>query len=246
MNKFTFLFLSLLIVFTSCNRQVGAIFGKKGDKLTIVDPEFEYMSARAKFKFDHENKRVSATANFRIKKDSLIWISISTLGFEGARVLIDKNKVKIMDRLNKQYYDYSFSELSREYDFDFNFQMIQSVMLGNLIEPYKKQRVEKEDNYFTYTASKGVYLFHNYIGTNSMKLEKVRVIDEGSENTISVNYSNFIIVDNQIFPNEIVASIDYEAEKQPNTEISISYNRMEIEDNPLSFPYSVPSKYEKK
>ncbi len=246
MNKFTFLFLILLVAFTSCNRQVGAIFGKRGERLAVVDPEFEYLSARGKFKFDHENKRVSATANFRIKKDSLIWISITGFGFEAVRVLIDEDHVKIMDRLKKHYYDYSFSELSREYDFDFNFQMIQSVLLGNLIEPYKKQRVEKEDNYFTYTASKGVYLFHNYIGTNSMKLEKVRVIDEGSKNTISVNYSNFIVVDSQIFPNEIMASIDYEAEKQPNTEISISYSRMEIEENPLSFPYSVPSKYEKR
>ena len=246
MSRVTILSLTLLLVFTSCNRQVGAIFGKRGDKLSVVDPEFEYLSARAKFKFDHENKRVSATANFRIKKDSLIWISISGFGLEAARVLIDKDKVKIMDRLKKHYYDYSFSELSREYDFDFNFQMIQSVVLGNLIEPYKNQRVENEDNYFTYTASKGVYLFQNYIGTSSMKLEKVRVIDEGSKNTISVNYSNFIVVDSQIFPNEIEASIDYEAEKQPNTEISISYSRMEIEDNSLSFPYSVPSKYEKK
>ncbi len=246
MNKFILLCLIGILSLTSCNRQVGAIFGKKKDKLAVVNPEFEYLSAKAKFKFDHENKGVSATANFRIKKDSIIWISISGFGLEAARVMIDKDRVKIMDRLKKDYYDYSFTELSRIYDFDFNFQMIQSVILGNLIEPYKKQRIEKEDNYFTYTASKGVYLFHNYIGANSMKLEKVRVFDEGSKNTISVNYSNFIVVDSQIFPNEVRAVIDYEAEKTPNTEISISYNRMEIEDSPLSFPYSVPGRYEKK
>ena len=247
MNKHIIWCLIGLISLSSCNRKVGAIFGKKKDKLEVVDPEFEYMSAKARFKFDHEDKKVSASANFRIQKDSLIWISVSpALGIEVARVLINTENVFVLDKLNKQYYEYTFEELSKEYDFDFNFKMIQSVILGNLVEPYKKQRVEKKDNYFTYTASKGVYLFYNYIGTNSMKLEKVQVFDEDTKNTISVNYSDFILVDGQIFPNEILAVINYEARSKPNTEINISYSKMEIEDGSLSFPYSVPSKYERK
>lgn len=246
MNKLTLVLVGSILL-TSCNRQVGAIFGRKSDKLEVVDPEFEYFSAKAKFKYDDGEKGVSATANFRIKKDSIIWLSITPgLGIEVARVLIDTENVFVLDKLNKQYYEYTFEELSKEYDFDFNFKMIQSVILGNLVEPYKKERVEKSDNYFSYTASKGVYLFHNFIGAKSMKLEKVKVFDGGTRNTISVNYSDFILVDGQIFPNEISAVIDYEAETKPNTEISISYNKMVIEDNPISFPYAVPSKYEKK
>lgn len=247
MNKLVLISLIALIGLSSCNRKVGAIFGKNRDKLEVVDPEFEYFTAKAKFKFDDGKKGLSATANFRIKKDSIIWLSISpALGIEVARVLINTENVYVLDKFNKQYYEYTFEELSKEYDFDFNFQMIQSVILGNLVEPYKNQRVEKNDNYFTYTASKGVYLFHNYIGANSMKLEKVQVFDEGTRNTISVNYSDFILVNNQIFPNDIRAVINYEAKTKPNTEINISYNKMEIVDGPISFPYSVPSKYEKK
>ncbi|MEQ9468649.1 MAG: DUF4292 domain-containing protein [Ekhidna sp.] len=246
MNKLILVCFAGMLTFTSCNRNVGAVFGKKKDKLEIVDPQFEYFSAKAKFRFDDGDKGISATANFRIKKDSIIWISISGFGVEGARVLIDTENVFILDKLKKHYYEYTFEELSEEYDFDFNFKMIQSVILGNLVEPYKKQRVEKKDNYFTYTASKGVYLFHNFIGASSMKLEKVKVFDEATRNTISVNYSDFILVDGQIFPNEILAVIDYEDDKKPNTEINISYNKMVIEDSPISFPYSVPNKYEKK
>ncbi|MEO9872581.1 DUF4292 domain-containing protein [Ekhidna sp.] len=246
MNKLVFVCLILMIALSSCNRKVGAIFGKKTNNLEVVDPQFEYMSAKAKFKFNHDGKKISATANFRIKKDSVIWISISGFGLEGARVLINTENVRILDKLKKQYYEYTFEELSNVYDFDFNFQMIQSVILGNLIEPYKKQRVEKRDNYFTYTASKGVYLFENYIGAKSMKLEKVQVFDEDTKNSISVNYSDFILVDSQVFPNEILAIIDYEAAKKPNTEISISYNKMAIENGPISFPFSVPNKYERK
>ncbi|WP_425390179.1 DUF4292 domain-containing protein [Ekhidna sp.] len=247
MNKLILMCLMATLVLSSCNRKMGAIFGKKKDNLEVVNPEFEYFSAKAKFKFDDGEKSVSATANFRIQKDSIIWLSITPgLGIEVARVLIDTENVFVLDKINKQYYEYTFDELSKEFDFDFNFQMIQSVILGNLVEPYKKQRVERSENYFSYTASKGVYLFHNFIGAKSMKLEKVKVFDEGTNNTISVNYSDFVLVDGQVFPNEISAVIDYEAETKPNTEVSISYNKMVIEDAPISFPYAVPSKYEKK
>jgi hypothetical protein len=245
MNKHLFIIVIGTLLLSSCNKKISAVFAKK-DKLEIVDPTFEYMSAKAKFKFENDGKKVSATANFRIRKDSVIWISISGFGVEGARVFIDTAHVRVLDRLNKQYYEYTFEELSEEYDFDFNFQMIQSVILGNLIEPYKKQKVDKMENYFTYTASKGVYLFRNFIGSRTMKLEKVQVVDGNTKNTISVNYSDFILVDNQVFPNEISAVIDYEASDKPNTEINISYNKMEIEYSPLSFPYAVPGKYERK
>jgi len=247
MNKLFLMCLIGTVAFTSCNRKMGAIFNNKKDKLEVVNPQFDYFSAKAKFRFDDGKKSVSATANFRIKKDSIIWLSISPgLGIEVARVLIDTANVYVLDKINKQYYEYTFGQLSNEYDFDFNFQMIQSVILGNLIEPYKKQRVEKTDNYFFYTASKGAYSFQNFIGAKSMKLEKVQVYDEGTKNTISVNYSDFILVNDQIFPNEIFAVIDYESSQKENTEIYISYNKMEIKSSPLSFPYSVSSKYERK
>ena len=245
MNKPLFFAAICCFFLSSCNRQIGAIFTKR-DNLEVRDPDFKYLSSKAKFKFDNEGKNVSATANFRIRKDSIIWISISSLGFEGARVFIDTNNVKVLDRLNKQYYEYTFEELSEEFNFDFNFKMIQSVLLGNLIEPYKKQRLQKSDKYFRYDDIQGDYHFQNFIGVISNKLEKVNVRDEATQSTISVNYSDFVLVENQIFPNEISAVINYAKGNKPNTEIYISYSKMEIETSPLRFPYSVSNKYEKK
>ncbi|MEM0939234.1 MAG: DUF4292 domain-containing protein [Bacteroidota bacterium] len=245
MNKLLLLIFISGISLISCNRKTSAVFIKK-DNLEVIDPHFDYLSAKAKFKFDNDGKKVSATANFRIKKDSIIWISISGFGIEAARVFIDVKNVRVLDRLSRQSYNYTFEELSKEYSFDFNFTMVQSVLLGNLMEPYKKQKIQKTENHFKYDQSKGDYLFQSFIGFQTMKLEKVKVIHENTKNTISVNYSDFIRVSNQIFPNEITAVIDYEAADKPNTEIYISYNKMEIESSPLRFPYDVSSKYERK
>ena len=245
MNRHLIWILLVGACLASCNRKIGAVFTKK-DRLEVINPEFDYMTAKAKFKFENGGKRVAASANFRFQKDSIIWISISSLGFEGARILINTQNVRVLDRLNKQYYEYTFEELSRQYDFEFDFKMIQSVLLGNLIEPHEKQKIQKSEKYYSYDNAKGAYLFTNFIGASTMKLEKVTVVDEGTKNSISVNYSDFILVKDQVFPNRILAIIDYDSESKSNTAINISYNKMEIESSPLKFPYSVSSKYERK
>ncbi len=245
MNKLLPILIISVVAVSSCNRKLGILFSRN-EELNVVNPDFDYLSAKSKFRFKSEGKRISANANFRFKKDSIIWISLSGFGFEGARVLIDQTNVKLLDKLNNQYYEYTFEELSKEYDFDFSFEMMQSVLLGNLIEPYTRQKVNKDEKHFSYNASIGNYLFTNFVGINSMKLERVVVSTEDSKNTISVSYSDFILVRNQVFPSGIRATIEYDSKSKSDTEISIGYNKMEIESSQLKFPFSVPAKYERK
>lgn len=244
MNRLWIGLVCLGLLSTSCGRKIGAVFSRK-EKLEVINPAFEYLSAKAKFKFQDNGKKIAANASFRIKKDSIIWISISGLGVEGARVLINTEEVQILNRLKKTYYHYSFDELSERLDFNLRFEMIQSILLGNLVEPYTNQKTIQDESFHSYEIQKGSYRFQNFIGIISHKLEKLNVFDSETAHAISVNYANFIAVKNQIFPNTIDAVIDYDQGKE-NTEINISYNKMEIHTAPLRFPYSVSSKYEKK
>lgn len=60
----------------------------------------------AKLKIDYQGRDASdhATAYIRIKKDSLIWISLTgALGIEGFRLLINKDSVRMMNKLDKNY-----------------------------------------------------------------------------------------------------------------------------------------------
>jgi hypothetical protein len=235
----------LMIFLGSCNRNLRSLLTKK-ETLEVVDPQFDYLSAKAKFRFEHDNNKIAASANFRIKKDSIIWLSISpALGIELARVLINSTNIYVIDRLNKCYYEYSFNELSKNYGFEFDFDMVQSVLLGNSITPYENQDIEKTNDFFAYVAARNGYNFHNYVGTRTMKLERLDVSDSSTKNTISVSYADFDFVDSQIFPNNIVAIVNYETGK-PDTRIDILYNKLVIEDSPINFPFTVSNKYERK
>ena len=204
---------------------------------------FEFMQAKARVKYNDGKQNVSALANIRIKKDSLIWMSVSKLGIEGARLLINPDSVLIIDKLNKKYITYSFQELSKEFAFDIDYHLVESVVLGNLIYPYERERIEQTEGFLKYNQQLENFLFNNFIGTSSRKLEKLEVEDTNTKNTISVNYGDFQQVNQEIFPFSIDASINYVEKSKKNIDINIGFSRAEIGNEPLRFPFRAPSRY---
>jgi len=67
--------------------------------------EFETFSAKINTDYEGgDGKKYDVNVFIRMKKDSLIWISVNgALGIEGMRVLIDKDSVRILNKLDKEY-----------------------------------------------------------------------------------------------------------------------------------------------
>ncbi len=240
MSKSAFVALSLLLIFSCKDRLVS--FNRD---LAVDHFTFEFMQARAKVRYADGKQSVNAIANIRIKKDSIIWMSVSKVGIEGARLLINPDSVLIIDKLNKKYITYSFEELSKEFDFDIDYHLVESVVLGNLIYPYEKEKVKRAEGFLTYDQQLENFLFNNSIGTDTRKLEKLQVEDVITKNTISVNYGDFQQVSQEIFPFSIDASIIYVEKSKKNIDINIGFSKAEIGNEPLSFPFRAPSRYRK-
>ena len=234
------LIISLLSIL-SCSRKVTNIY----DKDLVIDKfEFDFLTAKAKIKYQNGDNSMSATANIRIKRDSVIWMSISPgLGVEAARVLIQKDSVLFLDRINKQYFTAGIQQLSEKYNFDFSYQLLESVIIGNLIHPYSREDLTDTDNGVSYIQRKDNVVFNNYIGSETRKLERLFVTDLATNSSISVNYSDFQMVGSEVFPYEINAKLEYKKSEKSTTDISIGFNKAQIEDKPLRFPFNIPSRY---
>ncbi len=241
MSRVVWCCLVLGLVLSSCKRELVDF---KRD-LVIDDFGFEYFSARAKIVYEDGNQRLNAIANIRMRKDSIIWMSVSKLGVEGARLKVDRDSIYILDRLKKRYSARSLKQLSTDLDFDVDYAMIESVVLGNLIYPYTKEELDNQGNYLQYYQQLENFLFNNYIGKSTKKLEKLTVEDTASKNTISVNYGNFKEVESEIFPFSIAALIKYAKESKDDITLNIGFSKAEIKEGPLSFPFSTPSKYKR-
>lgn len=244
MNKSLLVIILLAFMTAGCGNKIAQLF-YRDSALTVHEVQFDYFSAKLKIDFDGD-KKVSGLANMRISKDSVIWLSLSPgLGIEVARILITQDSIAVIDKFNKKYIHMDFQSLSRKFDFDIDYHLVESVILGNLIKPYKRERYKKVEGDLMYEQIEGNYLFQNRIGSQSKKLENLMVRDTVTKSSVYVKYSDFQYLDDQVLPFMISAVLKKGQENAPSTRVEILYSKAAIENKSLRFPFNVPDKYER-
>jgi len=113
--------LIILVLFSSCKKDIVAFKSKKKG-FDVEEINFDYFHSKTKVRYAEGDKQVNGNANIRIKKDSLIWISVSpSIGIEATRMLISKDTAIIINRMDKEYYVFNFQEISRYFNFKVDF-----------------------------------------------------------------------------------------------------------------------------
>lgn len=210
---------------------------------------FEYFSTKTKFKFKDGEEKMKATANIRIKKDSIIWFTLTPgLGYEAARGIITKDSLVMINRVDKEYYAYSFQTLSEKFNFELNYELFQSVLVGDLPIPQTEEDdIISKGNQFTIVQQVGDLKLFNQIGVKTKKLEKLKATKEDNPNTLELKYSDFKMLQIYIFAFKADMTLQYFADnKKGEISIDIEHNRARIEEKKLSFPFSIPKGYELK
>jgi Domain of unknown function (DUF4292) len=96
--------------------------------------DFKTFNAKIKVQYqDSRGKNQDVTAIVRIIKDSTIWISItaSLLSIEAYRVLITKDSVIVLNKLNKEVQYRSFDYLQEVTEIPFDYKTLQDLLIGN-------------------------------------------------------------------------------------------------------------------
>lgn len=242
------LLLFLSILFTSCKKNIYNLSFLEKKKLHVDEVDFDYFSGKSKIKFLDDNQSVDANANIRIKKDSIIWISVTPgLGIEMIRAVILHDSIHVMDRMNKSYYTYDFDSLSTKLKFKIDYDMLEAMLFGNLIQKRSKyDRIDKDENYYILVQKNGDLQIDNYINSKSMKIERVHIEEVPSKNQLAINYQNFQFLDTAyIFPYDHSFNLLYNnPNNSVNTQVNISYNKAVFSKKKLRFPFNVPNKYE--
>jgi hypothetical protein len=241
--------LGILLVISSCGRK-NIPTGPDVDpnSLNIQQVDFEYLSTKSKIKYQDSNQNLSASATIRFRKDSLIWISVSpALGIEAARCLITQDSITIINKLNKEYYVENFESLSQKFNIEINFDLIQAMLLGNL--PKNKlplHKVVKQNDHFLIKQVDGRLLIDNYVSRKNMKVEKVTMEEYPTDNSLLLEYGNFKSVEQFLIPFKNLISLSYGPDASDKTVIEIEHSKAEVGNKDLSFPFSIPQKYERK
>lgn len=135
------LLLLTLIALSSCKtaREANTATSKNYTARSLLDQmirqqvQADWLEARTKIEFEDEDRKLSATATIKLRKDSLLWMSVRKLGFEIARAQVTQDSVYMINRLTNEYMVKDLNYLAREYNLPADLRTLQSVILGNPI-----------------------------------------------------------------------------------------------------------------
>ena len=245
MNNRILLLFSLIFLFSSCKKDLFQFSYSEKKRLKVEELEFDYLQAKTKLKYDDGIQNFSANATIRIRQDSLIWISISSTGVEAIRSIIQKDSIFVIDRLKKEYREFSFDSLQRAYNIPIDYNMVQAALIGNLIKSRNNNdKVFKDEEFFILKQNSENLDIDNFVNTKTMKIEIVKVKDTPSESTLEIKYEDFQLHNDALFPFKNSVFLTY---NRNNSELvshlNMNFSRVAIDEKKIKFPFNVPNRY---
>jgi hypothetical protein len=247
--RLLFLLCITAIALQACSKKTSAPTAPAPQRnIAIEEIDFEYFHGKARINFRDEKKEKDVKANIRIRKDSVIWMDISVVGVSGARALVNHDSLTIRSNVDKEYFVFEFAELSKRFNFEINYRIVQAALLGNLLYDKRPEDKVTADGTFTVLEQMvGTTLIKNYINTASTKLERIELKEQSTSNSLTIQYSNFQNVGTKVFPFNGVIQILYKTSAGIiNNSITFEYNKAEVGDRELRFPFNIPRKYERR
>lgn len=219
--------------------------------------KFEKLNAKLNVEAIIDSTSNTFTISLRIRKDSIIWMSISKLGIEGARVFITKDSVKFINKLNNTYFKGDFTYISKLLNTPLDFEILQSLLVGNSVTFYNEDEKLKpgidncqyllgtiRKNKLRKVMEKGKELKESaqtiYMTPETFKISRILFYEFNPERVFDAHFSSYEMIDStQLFP----LKMNYSVKTQKNINIDITYVKPRLNEE-QSFPFKIPENYE--
>ena len=244
-TKLSIFFAVIAAISFSCSNKLTSQIEFDGGKLEINEMDFEYFQGKTRIHFVDEKNEFDAKATIRIRRDSIIWMTFSSAGITGGKCLINHDSITIVNTIKKEYYTFTYPELSERFNFTVDYETVEAAALGNLIMNRKDSDMAAEtDTFMVLKQSSGPVSVENYIHRETHKIHRVDMKELPTKNTASINYTDFQAINDQYFPFSGLISLFYStANATFNTTLEFKYSKAEILDKPIRFPFKIPKKY---
>mgnify|MGYP000962693403 FL=1 len=165
---------------------------------------------------------------------------MSIIGIEGARVLITKDSIKIMDKINNRYVLKPLSYIKQKTLVDLTFSDIENLLLGQLIftDTLKAKYADNPTN-IAINADGTRFLTNILFNKTTKNLSSIFVTDKKYAQTIDVTYANYQPQFGKSF------AMDRELKMKSGVQtfnMIAKFQRIEIKQN-LEYPFYINPDY---
>src|SRR6195952_1114190 len=199
----------------------------------------------AKIKVDYDDnsgQNNDATAYIHLKKDSLIWISLTgTLGIEGFRVLVTKDSIFVMNKLKKLIQKRAISYLQDVTKLPFDFATLQDFILGNPVF-FSNNITSYRRSDATIQATSVGDIFKHFItidtATNQILHSKLDDVNPQKNRTCDITFLNYEKNNGRLFATDR----DITVTEKSKLDIHMRFKQYNFNE-PQSFPFNIPKSY---
>jgi Domain of unknown function (DUF4292) len=208
---------------------------------------YKTFSAKVKVEYeDAKGKQPNITAYIRILKDSLIWISgyATVFNIEAFRVLITKDSVYVLDKINKEAKLRSMDYLQEVTEIPFDLKTLQNLLAGNPVFMGDSVISYKETESKILLATVGEYFKHLLTLNKGDRLivhSKLDDVNFARNRTADITYGEYENHNGLPFSTyrEITVS------EKNKLDIQLSYKQYEFNKD-LSIVFNIPANYKRR
>ena len=261
--KIIYSLLLLVVLVASCRstRKISSSIGKKDSVTTIIDPKnsdsaqkvfdaynkivkdrIEFTTFQAKMKMDYDDGKKSykdLNVTLRMKKDSIIWISVTALlGIEAVRAIITPDTVVLANKIEGTVQYRTFDYLKEVAKLPVDFSILQDIIIGN--------KVFLDSNIVAYGVSENMIsltmlgkFFKNFSQFAPADLTLVRSklddIDSTQSRSADLGYADYTEVNGG---KKFATKRRITVSDKNKLDINIDFKQVQF-DIPLTYPFSV-------
>jgi hypothetical protein len=210
---------------------------------------FQTFSGKAKMEYESEGKSQEFTANFRIRRDSAIWISAAAMGglVPVARILITPDSFLLVNYLTREASRMPIAEAARLLPLPARFSQLQALLLGDVLEPTaditSTGKAEGQSIYYiaTRTPTSVYTAYYNAVDSTLTSEEMVT-----ADRTVATNilYKSYSTGEARKFAaeREVLVDVSDTGEVLRHT-LRMDFSDPPRFDAPLDFSFSIPKNY---
>lgn len=239
------------LILTACgtkkavNRSSTEIQNLNNLKSDVVasQPDFKALVGVMSVGYKTENESVSLRVNYRIKKDSAIWLSAKIGGIiPVAKALITPEKVSFYQKINNEYFEGDYSLINDLLGVEVDYQQLENLILGQpVIDPFTRKAIfsQSQSAYFVKRDYKNKMSYQSAWHKNSLQLDKQQINNLNKNQNLLIQYNQFKKNGLDYFPVDffiLASNIDSQVR------IKIDIKKMEQVES-LNLPFSIPDNY---
>ena len=227
------------------------------EKLKEKELKYDWLSAKFSATYTNQGKETSFSGQLRIRKDSLIWISLTPmLGIEAIRLMISVDSVKMINRLNNTWFMGDYEYLNQVLNTNLDYDLLQAFLLGTDLQFYEngKFRASIDRGFYKLSTSERyklkkfvksghenlkILIQNIWLDPETFKITHTDVKEIRRDNIkLESSYSAFESIDGQMVPHEM----RYIIWADNTIRVQATFSKIVL-GNPLQFPFKIPASF---